>query len=68
ISFQCNIGMWLKSYHSVEHEDDDIDATFEDFSVPKHAPQLTFSLRVVQPSPKVNSAILDAIHFLSNNV
>ncbi|KAH1121714.1 hypothetical protein J1N35_004874 [Gossypium stocksii] len=68
LSFEANTSTWLKSDHPTEHEDDDVDPAFEDFLAQEHAPPPTSSLHFVQPSLKVNSAMLDAIHSLSNEV
>ncbi|MBA0551884.1 hypothetical protein Golob_022742, partial [Gossypium lobatum] len=66
--FDANTSMWIKSDHPMDNEDDDIDATFEDVSTPEPAPPPASSLHATQPSFEVNSAILDAIHSLSNDV
>ncbi|MBA0867902.1 hypothetical protein Goshw_005730 [Gossypium schwendimanii] len=66
--FDANTSTWIKSDHPVDNEDDDIAATFEDVLAPNPALPLTSSSYIAQSSSKVNSAILHAIHSLSNDV
>ncbi|MBA0798217.1 hypothetical protein Gohar_008830 [Gossypium harknessii] len=51
-----------------ENEDDDVDATFDDISAPDPVPPPPSLSHAAQPSSEVNSAILDAIHSLSNDI
>ncbi|KAH1031802.1 hypothetical protein J1N35_043976 [Gossypium stocksii] len=66
--FNANTSMWLKSDHPTKHGKGYTNAAFEDFSAPVHAPPPTSSSHATQPSSKVNSAMLDAILSLSNDV
>ncbi|KAH1114877.1 hypothetical protein J1N35_008255 [Gossypium stocksii] len=72
--FNATSGMWVKSDHLVENKDEDIEGAFEDILTPEHVPSLeqapspASSSLTTQPSSKINGAILDAIHFLSNDV
>ncbi|KAH1113977.1 hypothetical protein J1N35_007355 [Gossypium stocksii] len=51
-----------------ENKDDDVDAAIDDIPAPNPVPRPPSSSHVAQPSSEVNSAILDAIHSLSNDI
>ncbi|KAK5840133.1 hypothetical protein PVK06_009012 [Gossypium arboreum] len=61
---------WIKRGNLAADDDDDYDdeGAFEHIPSPWHASPPTSSSYATQPSSEVNSAILDAIHLLSNYV
>ncbi|KAK5846198.1 hypothetical protein PVK06_002473 [Gossypium arboreum] len=72
--FDATSSMWVKSDQLVANEDEDVEGAFEDILTLEHvlslvrAPPPTSSSPVAQPSFEINGAILDAIHFLSNDI
>ncbi|MBA0865494.1 hypothetical protein Goshw_012729 [Gossypium schwendimanii] len=66
--FEANTGMWIKRDHLVNNKDEDINAAFEDVPALEPTPPQAFSSHTAQPFFEVNSAILDAILSLSNDV
>ncbi|MBA0784938.1 hypothetical protein Gotri_026440 [Gossypium trilobum] len=72
--FDVTSGMWVKSDHLVENEDENVEGAFEDIPAPEHVPSPEHALPPVssspnaQPSFEINGVILDVIHSLSNDV
>ncbi|KAK5793774.1 hypothetical protein PVK06_034932 [Gossypium arboreum] len=57
--YDANSDKWIKSGHPTTNEDDDVKSAFEDILITEHATQPSFDISVL---------IVDALHFLSNDV
>ncbi|KAH1055972.1 hypothetical protein J1N35_034037 [Gossypium stocksii] len=66
--FDAATNTWMKHDQPRDNQDDDVDAAFDDILVPDPVAPPPSSSHAAQPSSKVNSAILDAIRSLSNNI
>ncbi|KAK5785818.1 hypothetical protein PVK06_040437 [Gossypium arboreum] len=66
--FDAASNTWMKHDQLGGNEDDHVHATFDDILDPDPIPPPHSLSHAAQPSSKVNSAILDAIHSLSNDI
>ncbi|MBA0799786.1 hypothetical protein Gohar_010276, partial [Gossypium harknessii] len=66
--FNAATNTWMKHDQPGDNKDDNIDAAFDDILKPNPVAPPPFSSHAAQPSSEVNSAILDAIHSLHNDI
>ncbi|MFQ6667206.1 hypothetical protein Gotur_033307, partial [Gossypium turneri] len=66
--FDSTTNTWIKHDRLGDNKDDNVDASFDDISVLEPISPPPSLSHAAQSSSKVNSAILDAIHSLSNDI
>ncbi|KAK5772014.1 hypothetical protein PVK06_048273 [Gossypium arboreum] len=66
--YDVNFGEWVKSSHPTTNDDDNVEGTFECILVPEHVPPVASFSQAAQPSSEINVTILNALHYLRNDV